>query len=116
MLKTTSQPVSEKLVKAGWVEETFLVWEYDENALGPTWALTPQCEFTGPAVLPAPTADEIAEGVSEEDIVDYFNSLIEKEKKELWPFARYASWLYTTRNSADAMADVWIKLQGKEAK
>ncbi len=113
MLKTTSQPVSEKLVKAGWVEETHAIY----CLVAHKWSIV--CEDleywkVSHEWLPAPTTDEIAEGVSFADMLEYYPTEIGDEHAAVTWWELFSRWLYTTRNSADRMAEVWIVLKGKE--
>lgn len=116
-MKTTSREMSERLVKAGWVKETYFV---DVN--GVTIRSTrlcncdtcTACRASGKSgILPAPMLNEVLEELSYENF-HYFYTTNVVHRTTLngskW-WADFAEWLYTTMCSTDAAAEVWIQLR-----
>jgi hypothetical protein len=122
-MKTVSQSKAAELVKAGWVKETY--WKHvelwDAKNKVPKWVTVCPDDldelFQAHPWLPAPTADEIAEVVSYRDLWQYWITTTPNVNIQSYSFMRdFSEWLYTTRNSADLMAEVfkWKLLKGSK--
>ena len=113
-MKTTDREHSELLVKAGWVKETY--WKYRYTGFVGKFFLAAAIEVSNinsVNLLPAPTADEIGEELSFEDMLYYYWELPRTVK--LYPSGAFTEWLYATRNDPNAMAEVWCwKMKGGE--
>jgi len=49
--------------------------------------------------------------VNLEDLYQYYQAKLDEGYKS-WMWDLFSEWLYTTRTSADAMAEVWIATKG----
>lgn len=128
-MKTTDREHSERLVKAGWVKETYFrltpVW--DKNNETTAWIRVDRDDFdeiflSDSEWLPAPTTYEIGEDLSLEDLVNYYTKVLgRKVIHEEWEgnyetytyyLPIFVQWLYATLLDPNAMAVVWCGVKG----
>lgn len=112
-----TQPLSARLKAAGWKTST------ECSYFGESRILQPWNPYLPPSWLPAPSIGELREKLTKADFRDYWFKAVRKEEEYADLDARgrqymmesdFSDWLYTVTASADALAEIWLSLKGKE--
>jgi hypothetical protein len=111
-MQTVSREVAEKLKAKGFKNTE---WWLEPRAYG-TYSDPIRTRDPGPDWLPAPTIGELLESFPEgsQFEIDYVVKAY-PGVEAIWAVCRLGVASATDANLADALAEVWIKVKGKEA-